>query len=215
MNCCCFSLTFVHLQAIFDWNVKQLFLYLSAEYTTKTNVSYLKQKHMPSHQYTSVSLFFSQSNFNTVQCRCCKMPISKPKNELSSYGMLLAYWYKPLIIYMCYICVHTHTKQVCIFFWDTSWIQDNVCFNWKCEFIYLLYCTCPKHSASCNIKCLRVCVCLFISLWTRWCSGIRLSSEEKATNWTSERQNPNTSSLMMETVSGKAYTWLVVEKDWA
>uniref|UniRef100_A0A673BJ43 Signal peptidase complex subunit 3 n=1 Tax=Sphaeramia orbicularis TaxID=375764 RepID=A0A673BJ43_9TELE len=29
----------LHLQPIFDWNVKQLFLYLSAEYATKSNVS--------------------------------------------------------------------------------------------------------------------------------------------------------------------------------
>uniref|UniRef100_A0A8C3FE09 Signal peptidase complex subunit 3 n=1 Tax=Chrysemys picta bellii TaxID=8478 RepID=A0A8C3FE09_CHRPI len=32
-----FSLTCSHLQTIFDWNVKQLFLYLSAEYSTKNN----------------------------------------------------------------------------------------------------------------------------------------------------------------------------------
>ncbi|KAG8134746.1 putative Signal peptidase complex subunit 3 protein [Naja naja] len=31
------SLSFSHLQSIFDWNVKQLFLYLSAEYSTKNN----------------------------------------------------------------------------------------------------------------------------------------------------------------------------------
>lgn len=31
---------FLHLQPIFDWNVKQLFLYLSAEYATKSNVSH-------------------------------------------------------------------------------------------------------------------------------------------------------------------------------
>lgn len=30
---------YIHLQSIFDWNVKQLFLYLSAEYSTKNNVS--------------------------------------------------------------------------------------------------------------------------------------------------------------------------------
>ncbi|NWZ14137.1 SPCS3 peptidase, partial [Agelaius phoeniceus] len=29
--------TCIHLQSIFDWNVKQLFLYLSAEYSTKNN----------------------------------------------------------------------------------------------------------------------------------------------------------------------------------
>lgn len=118
MNCCCFSLTFVHLQAIFDWNVKQLFLYLSAEYTTKTNVSYLKQKHMPSHQYTSVSLFFLSQILTQSNADVAKMPISKPKHELSSYGMLLAYWYKPLIIYMCYICVHTHTQNKCVYFFE-------------------------------------------------------------------------------------------------
>ena len=28
-----------YLENIFDWNVKQLFLYLSAEYSTKNNVS--------------------------------------------------------------------------------------------------------------------------------------------------------------------------------
>ncbi|KAG9479903.1 hypothetical protein GDO78_011758 [Eleutherodactylus coqui] len=27
----------LHLQPIFDWNVKQLFIYLSAEYATKSN----------------------------------------------------------------------------------------------------------------------------------------------------------------------------------
>ncbi|NXN52609.1 SPCS3 peptidase, partial [Rynchops niger] len=32
-----FFLTRIHLQSIFDWNVKQLFLYLSAEYSTKNN----------------------------------------------------------------------------------------------------------------------------------------------------------------------------------
>ncbi|KFR14220.1 Signal peptidase complex subunit 3, partial [Opisthocomus hoazin] len=32
-----FFLTCLHLQSIFDWNVKQLFLYLSAEYSTKNN----------------------------------------------------------------------------------------------------------------------------------------------------------------------------------
>ncbi|NWQ72092.1 SPCS3 peptidase, partial [Neopipo cinnamomea] len=32
-----FFLTLIHLQSIFDWNVKQLFLYLSAEYSTKNN----------------------------------------------------------------------------------------------------------------------------------------------------------------------------------
>uniref|UniRef100_A0A8C9G5M2 Signal peptidase complex subunit 3 n=1 Tax=Pavo cristatus TaxID=9049 RepID=A0A8C9G5M2_PAVCR len=32
-----FSLMCIHLQSIFDWNVKQLFLYLSAEYSTKNN----------------------------------------------------------------------------------------------------------------------------------------------------------------------------------
>ncbi|KFV64186.1 Signal peptidase complex subunit 3, partial [Dryobates pubescens] len=32
-----FFLTHLHLQSIFDWNVKQLFLYLSAEYSTKNN----------------------------------------------------------------------------------------------------------------------------------------------------------------------------------
>lgn len=37
-----FSLTHIHLQSIFDWNVKQLFLYLSAEYSTKNNVSMKK-----------------------------------------------------------------------------------------------------------------------------------------------------------------------------
>ncbi|CAB1432901.1 unnamed protein product [Pleuronectes platessa] len=30
-------LTLLHLQPIFDWNVKQLFLYLSAEYASKSN----------------------------------------------------------------------------------------------------------------------------------------------------------------------------------
>lgn len=34
-----YSLIYVHLENIFDWNVKQLFLYLSAEYSTKNNVS--------------------------------------------------------------------------------------------------------------------------------------------------------------------------------
>lgn len=33
------SLICLHLENIFDWNVKQLFLYLSAEYSTKNNVS--------------------------------------------------------------------------------------------------------------------------------------------------------------------------------
>ncbi|EHB14159.1 Signal peptidase complex subunit 3, partial [Heterocephalus glaber] len=40
INVCCFiiySLICVHLENIFDWNVKQLFLYLSAEYSTKNN----------------------------------------------------------------------------------------------------------------------------------------------------------------------------------
>ncbi|NXS79758.1 SPCS3 peptidase, partial [Erpornis zantholeuca] len=32
-----FFLTCIHLHSIFDWNVKQLFLYLSAEYSTKNN----------------------------------------------------------------------------------------------------------------------------------------------------------------------------------
>ncbi|KGL73418.1 Signal peptidase complex subunit 3, partial [Tinamus guttatus] len=32
-----FFLTCIHLRSIFDWNVKQLFLYLSAEYSTKNN----------------------------------------------------------------------------------------------------------------------------------------------------------------------------------
>lgn len=35
-----FPQLFPHLQPIFDWNVKQLFLYLSAEYATKSNVSH-------------------------------------------------------------------------------------------------------------------------------------------------------------------------------
>lgn len=34
-----YSLIYLHLENIFDWNVKQLFLYLSAEYSTKNNVS--------------------------------------------------------------------------------------------------------------------------------------------------------------------------------
>lgn len=35
-----FALTaLLHLQPIFDWNVKELFLYLTAEYSTKSNVS--------------------------------------------------------------------------------------------------------------------------------------------------------------------------------
>jgi len=38
-----FFLTCLHLQSIFDWNVKQLFLYLSAEYSTKNNVSIKKK----------------------------------------------------------------------------------------------------------------------------------------------------------------------------
>lgn len=38
-NMVTFSLMCIHLQSIFDWNVKQLFLYLSAEYSTKNNVS--------------------------------------------------------------------------------------------------------------------------------------------------------------------------------
>ncbi|NWH58864.1 SPCS3 peptidase, partial [Geococcyx californianus] len=32
-----FFLTCLHLQSIFDWNVKQLFVYLSVEYSTKKN----------------------------------------------------------------------------------------------------------------------------------------------------------------------------------
>ncbi|KFP32378.1 Signal peptidase complex subunit 3, partial [Colius striatus] len=32
-----FFLTRIHLQNIFDWNVKQLFVYLSVEYSTKNN----------------------------------------------------------------------------------------------------------------------------------------------------------------------------------
>ncbi|KAI5943734.1 Signal peptidase complex subunit 3 [Manis javanica] len=32
-----YSLMCLHLENIFDWNVKQLFLYLSAEYSTKNN----------------------------------------------------------------------------------------------------------------------------------------------------------------------------------
>lgn len=32
------------IKPIFDWNVKQLFLYLSAEYATKSNVSVLQWK---------------------------------------------------------------------------------------------------------------------------------------------------------------------------
>ncbi|NXP35855.1 SPCS3 peptidase, partial [Leiothrix lutea] len=36
-KCMVFFLTGIHLQSIFDWNVKQLFLYLSAEYSTKNN----------------------------------------------------------------------------------------------------------------------------------------------------------------------------------
>lgn len=35
----------LHLQPIFDWNVKQLFLYLSAEYATKSNVSHTQHTH--------------------------------------------------------------------------------------------------------------------------------------------------------------------------
>nr|XP_020658873.1 signal peptidase complex subunit 3 [Pogona vitticeps] len=34
------------LHSIFDWNVKQLFLYLSAEYSTKNNVSMNVRVHM-------------------------------------------------------------------------------------------------------------------------------------------------------------------------
>lgn len=41
--CMVFFLTCIHLQSIFDWNVKQLFLYLSAEYSTKNNVSIKKK----------------------------------------------------------------------------------------------------------------------------------------------------------------------------
>lgn len=39
MCICTVPQLFPHLEPIFDWNVKQLFLYLSAEYATKSNVS--------------------------------------------------------------------------------------------------------------------------------------------------------------------------------
>ncbi len=54
---------FLHLQPIFDWNVKQLFLYLSAEYATKSNVSHSLLTHTHTHTlrldwYTGTSLTF-------------------------------------------------------------------------------------------------------------------------------------------------------------
>ncbi|NXY42644.1 SPCS3 peptidase, partial [Ceuthmochares aereus] len=36
-KCIVFFLTCIHLQSVFDWNVKQLFVYLSVEYSTKNN----------------------------------------------------------------------------------------------------------------------------------------------------------------------------------
>lgn len=37
-----FSCYCTDLEPIFNWNVKQLFLYLTAEYTTENNVSLIK-----------------------------------------------------------------------------------------------------------------------------------------------------------------------------
>ena len=43
-----FSTMYLDLNKLFDWNVKQLFLYLMAEYTTPVNVS--DDKHVWSSQ---------------------------------------------------------------------------------------------------------------------------------------------------------------------
>lgn len=51
-----FFLTCIHLQSIFDWNVKQLFLYLSAEYSTKNNVS-MKKKFEAITHFSTAAIF--------------------------------------------------------------------------------------------------------------------------------------------------------------
>lgn len=51
-----FFLTCIHLQSIFDWNVKQLFLYLSAEYSTKNNVS-IKKKFEAITRFSTAAIF--------------------------------------------------------------------------------------------------------------------------------------------------------------
>ena len=49
-GCLVFPQLVLHLQPIFDWNVKQLFLYLSAEYATRSNVSPPRtHAHRPKH----------------------------------------------------------------------------------------------------------------------------------------------------------------------
>lgn len=53
-----FFLTRIHLQSIFDWNVKQLFLYLSAEYSTKNNVSIKKKVEAITHFVLQLFLTF-------------------------------------------------------------------------------------------------------------------------------------------------------------
>lgn len=59
---CFFLNLFLHLQPIFDWNVKQLFLYLSAEYATKSNVSH--------HTHTQGIFFLSDIS---VQLKISRM----------------------------------------------------------------------------------------------------------------------------------------------
>lgn len=51
-----FFLTCIHLHSIFDWNVKQLFLYLSAEYSTKNNVS-IKKKFQAITHFSTAAIF--------------------------------------------------------------------------------------------------------------------------------------------------------------
>lgn len=50
--------------------------------------------------------------------------------------------------------------------------------------------------------------CVCVSLWTRWCCGIRSSFEVKTPNWTSKTWSPNISSSMTGTDSGWTDTQL-------
>lgn len=61
-GCLVFPQLVLHLQPIFDWNVKQLFLYLSAEYATKSNVSPPPRTHAHRPKHT---MAIDKKLFNT------------------------------------------------------------------------------------------------------------------------------------------------------
>lgn len=65
---------FLHLQPIFDWNVKQLFLYLSAEYATKSNVSH------DTHTHTHAGHLFPKQDFCSAE--------NQPNEDMHQYTNL-------------------------------------------------------------------------------------------------------------------------------